>query len=70
MIVRVISISWSHTQCQRDRDMSTLLLATISLEHVTAYSRPLYTAPQIIILQLQFNYGGKLADFTFMRMLV
>jgi len=69
MSVHVISISWSHTQCQTlYRDMSTLLLAIISLKHVTAYSRFLYTAPQIIILQLQFNYE-KLTDFTFMRCL-
>jgi len=40
MIVRVISISWSHTQCQTlDSDnKSTLLLAIISLKHVTAYT--------------------------------
>jgi len=37
-----MSMSWSHTQCHTlDRNnMSTLLLATISLKHVTAYSRP------------------------------
>jgi len=71
MIVRVISINCSHTQCQTlDRDnMSTLLLAIISLKHVTTYSRPLYTSPQIIICRLQFNCGKKLADFTFMRCL-
>jgi len=58
MNVRVISISWSHIQCSTlDRDnMSTLLLAIISLKHVTA-SRPLiHTAAQTIIFQLQFNY--------------
>jgi len=45
MIVRVISINCSHTQCQTlDRaNMSTLLLLIISLKHVTAYSRLLYT---------------------------
>ena len=70
-IVRVISINWSHTQCQTlDRDnMSTLLLAIISLKHVTAYTLDSYTAPQIIIFQLQFNYGKKLADITLMRCL-
>jgi len=72
MIVRVISISCSHTQCQTlDRDnKSTLLLAIISLKHVTAYSKLLYTAPQIIIFQLQFNYGKKHVDFTFNAVLV
>jgi len=59
--LRYFFISWSHTQCQRDRDMSTLLLAIISLKRVTAYSRPLHTAPQIIIIfQLQFNYTKNL----------
>ena len=48
-----------------DRDnTSTLLLAIITLKHITAYSKPLYTAPQIIICRLQFNYGKKLSDFT------
>jgi len=41
MIVRVISINCSHTQGQvLDRDnKSTLLLAIISLKHVTANSK-------------------------------
>jgi len=43
-----------------------LLLATISLKLVTACSRPLYIALQIIIFQLQFNFGKKLLAFTFM----
>jgi len=28
----------------------------VSLKHVTAYSKPLQTAPQTIIFRLQFNY--------------
>jgi len=69
MIVRVISISWSHTQCQTlDRDnKSTLLLAIISLKHVTAYwptvDGRLYTAPQIIIFKLQFITMEKTRGF-------
>jgi len=55
----------SHTMSDTiDRDnMSTLLLAIISLTQVRAYSRSVHTAPQIIIFRLQFNYGKKTRGF-------
>jgi len=60
--MRYFYISWSHTQCQRDRDMSTLLLAIISLKHITAYSGP-YTQHRRLLyysncsLTIQKNCG-------------